>query len=584
MSVKISSAKTSELAEAVTRKPELTVVAKVIKGDTYMVLADYARDMEDEFVDLYYTTGKATNFAIIPPYNPKELRHQVTHNNVLLQCVQAMVVNVDGTGHEFVGTEKGKDPDKTDVEHARQFFDEPYPGESFVSIRKRLRDDLESIGWGYLEVLRTLDGEIVGLRHIEGLTTRKAKLGGTVLGKHKLMRGGKEITISIRERPRRFVQLVNGVNRQFFKEFGVTQDLDRDTGEWAPEGQHLPAEKRATELIAFGVIKDHTGPYHVPRWVNVLPSVVGSRKAEEQNLEFFDSGGMPPAIIFIQGGQMVGQAAADLRTYLSAANKRKGRAVVVELASNSGSLDSSGSVSAKVERFGAERANDAMFSQYDSAAEERVRIAFRLPPIFLGRAADYNYATAVVAYQVAEAQVFQPERTEFDEVINSTIIKAMGWDLKFKSLPITMKSVDEFFKGLELIKDKIEGEDLVHAVNITIGSDLKFKEPEPAPPGLQPGVPADPQPLGLDGKPVKQTANEPQPPGVTKPPAMQKLDILKLVRDAAVAEGFVEGSPEEVGGTEFIREQVAKMDPESKRLFDEALTLYVSPRGHGHTH
>jgi hypothetical protein len=65
---------------------------------------------------------------------------------------------------------------------------------------------------------------------------------------------------------------------------------------------------------------------------------------------------------------------------------------------------------------------------------------------------------------------------------------------------------------------------------------------------------------------------------------MQKLDILKLVRDAAVAEGFVEGSPEEVGGTEFIREQVAKMDPESKRLFDEALTLYVSPRGHGHTH
>jgi hypothetical protein len=337
-------------------------------------------------------------------------------------------------------------------------------------------------------------------------------------------------------------------------------------------------------LIAFGVIKDHTGPYHVPRWVNVLPSVVGSRKAEEQNLEFFDSGGMPPAIIFIQGGQMVGQAAADLRTYLSAANKRKGRAVVVELASNSGSLDSSGSVSAKVERFGAERANDAMFSQYDSAAEERVRIAFRLPPIFLGRAADYNYATAVVAYQVAEAQVFQPERTEFDEVINSTIIKAMGWDLKFKSLPITMKSVDEFFKGLELIKDKIEGEDLVHAVNITIGSDLKFKEPEPAPPGLQPGVPADPQPLGLDGKPVKQTANEPQPPGVTKPPAMQKLDILKLVRDAAVAEGFVEGSPEEVGGTEFIREQVAKMDPESKRLFDEALTLYVSPRGHGHTH
>jgi hypothetical protein len=110
-----------------------------------------------------------------------------------------------------------------------------------------------------------------------------------------------------------------------------------------------------------------------------------------------------------------------------------------------------------------------------------VRTGFRLPPLFTGRAADYNYATAVVAYMVAEEQVFQPERAEFDATMNSTIMKALGCtDILMKSNGITLKNVDSQIKGLTLAKDLSDGATFVKEVNQISGTNLKY-DPNAAP-------------------------------------------------------------------------------------------------------
>lgn len=558
--------------------PELSVIAKVIKGDTYMVMADAAKELEDEFVNLYYVQGSAgNNLAVTPPYPPKTLKQLVKQNNILNQCIQAMEVNIDGTGHEFVKMDDATEIDEEELAQARAFFAEPYPGKSFITQRRLLRQDLESMGYAFLEVLRTMDGSIVGTRYIEGQTIRMVRLGDPVDMKYTISRGGKDIEITIKERPRRYMQTFNGVSRQYFKEFGVPLDLDRETGNWAKAGEKLPAERRASEVLAFGVDKDHAGPYFVPRWINQLPSVLGSRKAEEANLEFFDSGGMPPAIIFIQGGQMVGDASNQLRTYLSSANRKKGRAVVVELASNSGSIDSSGTVSARVERFGAQ-SGDAMYDKYDTKAEDHVRVGFRIPPLFIGRNTDFSYATAVIAYQVAEAQVFQPERTEFDEIINKTLMKGFGYKtIKFRSLPITMKSIDELFKGLPLIAEMVDKEDYVAAVNSALGTDLQYKEPPPPPPEGSEAQTTPPPPLEKsEPSKVKIGAKKAEPPST--------IELLKMVRRTAELEGLVAPL---VNMTDsdiaFVRKSVGALDPDYKTLFDQMLEGYCAPE-HTHDH
>lgn len=575
--------------KAARQSPELTVIAKVIKGDTYMVMADSARELEDEFQSFYSSGVGTTNaIALEPPFPPKTLKSLPQRNNVLQQCIHAMEMNIDGTGHTFEPLHPDATIDPGELLAAQNFFDEPYPGQSFISQRRLLRQDIESIGYGFLEALRTLDGTVVALRHLPAQSVRLVRLENAVQIPHKVMRGGREITLTLTQRLRRFLHTTNGADRTFFKELGCPIDLNKETGVWASPGQLIPPHLRATEILYFGVDPDTSSPYYVPRWLNQLPSVLGSRKAEEQNLEFFDSGGMPPAIIFLQGGSLVGDSASQLRTYLSAANKKKGRAVVVEMASNSGSIDGGGgTVQAKIERFGADRLGDGMYSKYDNQTEEHVRVAFRLPPLFIGRSNDYNYATAQVAYMIAEEQVFGPERREFDEVINRTLMKALGFKtLKLKSNPITLKSVQERFDGIKLVETRVDGSEVVSEVNTILGTAFKYsKEAEDASrqakANAQAQVAAQSEPLNV------QQSDETEVVGVVEssdtPPEVSPMRLLKYVRVLAERDGHVE--PVVVRKAEDIREAedyYATATGEALAAFDTMYSAYTGP-AHDHT-
>lgn len=352
------------------------------------------------------------------------------------------------------------------------------------------------------------------------------------------------------ERERRFAQKV-GSKTIYYREFGASRELNRETGEWAEKGSTLSADKRATELLHFGINPDIETPYFVPRWINQLPSVLGSRKAEEANLEFFDAGGMPPAIIFVQGGTLAKTTSDQLRGYLSGKAKNRQRAVVVEAQSTSGSIDGpSGGVQIRVERFGAEKANDSMYQNYDKAAEEHVRTGFRLPPLFLGRASDYNYATAVVAYMVAEEQVFRPERVEFDEMMNKTIIKALGLKtIRYVSKPITLKNVDNQLKAIEMLKGLVKEEDYVAEIAAVGGVSLTYdkasaeagKAMAAAISGAKPDAEGDEKPGKGNIPPVKDDSRDDLP--------ATKHEVIALAKAYAQSKGLLaqkhELSPED---------------------------------------
>ena len=77
------------------------------------------------------------------------------------------------------------------------------------------------------------------------------------------------------KRERRYCQLVNGVSLMYFKEFGSKRDLHKKTAVWAPAGQRLPANMRASEIMHFVVLPDAHTPYGIPRWVNQIPTRAG---------------------------------------------------------------------------------------------------------------------------------------------------------------------------------------------------------------------------------------------------------------------------------------------------------------------
>ena len=583
-------------------------IQKVIKGETYLVMAQSAIEIEDEFSSLYYSASSASNLFLMPPFEPNVLMNLTQTNNILLQCIEAMEVNIDGTGYEFVGIEKDKDPEKAELKAAEAFFGEPYPNLSFVSIRRKLRRQMESVGYGFLEVLRNMNKDIVGLRNIETPHVRMVKLDAPILVKKKIERDGHEVELQMWERERRFAQMVALKTKIYYREFGTTREIDRETGDWETDEKKVPPEKLGTELMMFGVHPDYKTPYYLPRWINQLPSVVGSRNAEEQNLQFLDAGGMPPAIVFIQGGTLIKDASDQLKMYLSGMNKNKNRAVVVEVQSSSGSLDTTAKVDVKVERFGAERAQDAMFMKYDAATEEHVRTGFRLPPLFLGKAADYNFATAQTSYMVAEAQVFAPERTEFDEFINKTIVKEMKWkSLKLKSKPITLKDVTAALKSMELAKDVATRESYIKEINTISGASLQLApvpHPNVSDGQVHPGKPTvaeiDHKELPASTKPAVPSSPQPEPKPepdshvVLKPgdkmmpmPAKGKMafggpkkkkaamELIELAHDYAVVQGLVKKQELSPARALLVKEEIEELTEDDERAFNTLLAQYA---------
>jgi PBSX family phage portal protein len=562
----------------------------ILKAEKEMLNTQHMGVEDDPFTQLGMTGLGEKGQILEPTYNLVTLKALTHQNNTLLQAISAMEVNVDGTGYELnrKDGEVFSDDDKKKAKKISEFFDEPWPGMSFTTIRKAIRRDLEATGNAYLEVIRNKKGDIVFLRQLDAMLMRFMKLEDAVPVSKKIKRGGSEINVKVMERQRKFVQKIGDTKVRFFKEFGVERELNADTGNWADnltdaaDAQLEPLKDidKANELIHFSAVADVLTPYGVPRWINNLPSVLGSRKAEEFNLEFFDHGGLPPAMILIQGGQLSNEARTTLTNYLSGKAALKQRGIITEIYAASGDLGSAGNVKVSVERFGDERQKDAMFATYDSNCAEHVRISFRLPPMFLGLSEAYNFATAYTAYMIAEAQVFLPERDEFDEVINLTVMKELSEDYIFSSKTLNVVDVEAKLKAMELSKEYQNPSDFVDQLNDITRSSFTAKE------GAD-DLADETDKATVDGLvEAAKPAPEPVITGTQGPQGGSDGRVLKVDFDAALRElaedwaGHLTGQLDmEKSSVQTMSKLITQLDPSVRKLFDGYVGMKMSSGG-----
>ena len=69
----------------------------------------------------------------------------------------------------------------------------------------------------------------------------------------------------------------------FFKEFGSKRDLHKKTAVWAPQGQRLPANMRATEIMHFTVLPDSPHALRHPTLGHAAP--LGARLAQGRRVQ-----------------------------------------------------------------------------------------------------------------------------------------------------------------------------------------------------------------------------------------------------------------------------------------------------------
>lgn len=466
--------------------------------------------------------------ALPAPYDPGVMVKLFEHSNALRQNVDAYVVNIDGNGHRFEPVidlesddamdqvadaiflerliegdaeadlkgikEDGDDPTTLDLPsdaevearieemtHAMRlekakleaFFQFCCVDESFISLRKKTRQDKEVMGNGYWEILRNGEGEPAQFTYVPGFTVRLMPLDKKLV---QVVQKVKRAPLSFEEmqvskRFRGFVQVFEG-RKVFYKEFGDPRVMSALTGEtYKDEAALEKAESAdgkkkvviATEMLHFGIHSPRS-PYGVPRWIGVLLAVLGSRQAEEVNFLYFENKSVPPMAVLVSGGRLAGDSVKKIESFVE--NRMKGRAnfhkiLVIEAEGSGGALDPSaanaGRIKIEIVPLTGSQQSDALFQNYDERNMDKVGMAFRLPRLLRGDIRDFNRATAEAALEFAETQVFAPEREDFDWTMNRKVLAELGirfWTFASNS-PTTRNPIDLAEIIAKLVRESI---------------------------------------------------------------------------------------------------------------------------------
>lgn len=378
-----------------------------------------------------FTSGFLTkNKLVKPPYDPVKLTRLVEGSSILPQCVDAMVKNIDGFGYELQYTGPS-DLEKDEAVLAEKknisaFFDQVNERESFKTVREQLRKDIEETGNGYLEVIRFKDNTLALIYYMDTKYVRLQALQEdfqevTI----PLFRGGELKDIKVRKRFRKYAMITSKRKNKirWFKAFGDPRSMDAITGEYKKN-----PEEEASEVIHFKLGND---TYGVPRWSGQTLNVLGMNSADFVNWDLFENQVVPPLAILVSGGTLTTETIKDIKAILL---QKKGlenfNKVLILEAQAEGEITDKSAIKIELKELSQARKEDAMFTSYVEKGEHRVRGSFRLPPLFVGRADSYSKSTADSSKMIAEEQVFVPERSVFDEIINTLLmpeLDAVNW-------------------------------------------------------------------------------------------------------------------------------------------------------------
>lgn len=385
-----------------------------------------------------------TGQVIEPPLDPLVLTMMEENNSELRQCVDAMVTNIEGFGGRLVlplsfteaDIEKEKKAIEEEKRRLRAFLLNFDPDDDLTSLKMKSRREMELTGSHYWELIPARAGQdpnkIVAMKLMESHTVRitKADNESTLFEKIEIdPETGEEYKQVFYKRFRRFVQIRNN-KKVFFKEWGDPRVISRIDGKAYKD---VAAAKAAgvtpsqfAHILYQNKIWTARTPYGLPRYVGNLFSIFGSRAAEEINYNTFLNNNVPAMAILVSGNAMLTEGTIKrIEEFTQTVLKRSAnysKFLLLEAEPAGEGFQNSGTAKIEIEKLKSEQTDDQLFQKYDANNQDKIRRAFRLPPIYVGKSADYNRGTAETSQKLAEEQIFSAERKAMDRHLNKLLI------------------------------------------------------------------------------------------------------------------------------------------------------------------
>lgn len=410
-----------------------------------------SKELPEDFLQSMIDSGE----IIDPPFDLLQLAMLPENNSELGPSIAAMEVNIEGFGHRLVPRikpEKASKEVQKEIEAERirleNFFSYAAGIEdSFTMFRRKLRIDEESTGNAEFEVIRNAAGKIQQFNHLPSYQMYLAREEEDPIKVKRpvyLKQADGSVMIEdiwIWKRFRKYVQtryavrgnltVMGALEKRWFKEFGDPRIYDNRTGEEAKTDEEiakLDEVHRANELVHLTIYSARS-PYGLPRFIGNLLSIMGDRASEETNYITLGSNNIPSMFVIVSNGQITQETANRLKDFMESnvqGSNNYSKIIVLEAEPAGVEGDDPGQMKIAVEPLTGAQHIDALFQKYSANNREKIRRSFRLPPILTGQAESYTRATAEISRRVADEQIFDPERSEFDDMINRRLFPDMG--------------------------------------------------------------------------------------------------------------------------------------------------------------
>ena len=166
-------------------------------------------------------------------------------------------------------------------------------------------------------------------------------------------------------------------------------------------------------------------PYGLPRYGGHLFCIFGSRAAEEINYTTFKNNNVPSMAISVSNGKLDDESLERIEEFVEAqiqSDDNYSKFLLLEAEPVMEGMRDPGSMKIDIVPLTKEQHTDALFVNYQEANDDRVRRAWRFPPIFVGKSEDFSGKTIEASRKLADEQVFQPERNKIDRFYTQDVL------------------------------------------------------------------------------------------------------------------------------------------------------------------
>lgn len=363
------------------------------------------------------------------------LKELVLQSTILPQCIKAYKSNIAGFGicADYVDDIDENEESKKEWDILERLLDLLNFDTAAKEVFEKLIEERETYGIAYLECIRNMAGELVGIEVIKD--TPSIDMTYPLEPYIDVQYFYKGELISRRKKFRKFRQVIGGTTI-YFKEFGDPRVMDKNTGEYR---NGIDIDNQANELLDFTI---GAGYYGTVRWMGQVLTIDGNYRAEILNNKYFRNGRHTPLMIIVKGGTLSDESFVKLQTYMEDIQGEAGQHafMVIETEENeiSTGLEEKKNSGVEIKDLASILQTDELFQAYQENGRKKIQSAFLLPDLYVGYTTDFNRSTAQVAMEITEKQVFQPERASLAWAINKKILGEYG----FKYVQAKLNSPD----------------------------------------------------------------------------------------------------------------------------------------------